>query len=434
MTRTPWGDSEQLRERKLAPGYRMPADAVARHQRERLLAAMVAVASERGYDRTTVADVVKLSGVSRTAFYRHFDNKLDCFTTAVDDSVALAMAATAEAYAAAESWDSALRGAFEAFVGQVVAQPAAARACFLEVYVAGREAVAHADRATAAFEQMVAHSFERSERHAGPHPAVPHAIVGGVRRVVFTKLRLDQEADLPGLGDELAAWVRSYERPATPIRKPRLRVAVQDGPRFVAHDQVERIMAAVAAVARDKGYAAMTLDDVAERASMSFSTFYSHFSTKEEAFLAAYDTGAAQAYAAAVPPFQRATDWPRGVRAGLAGFLGYLAREPAWAHAGVVEVLAAGRGGMARRDTAIDTFATLLDPGYEQSPDVAPIASSAIGGAIFQLIYDHILAHGAERLPELLPIATYVALAPFVGADAAGEVANERPGRRARPA
>lgn len=432
MTLTPWGDSKDLRAHKLAPGYRLPPESVARNQRWRLLAAVVAAVAERGYERTTVSDIVELSGVSRTAFYKHFESKEQCFVAAVDETVGFAMVAVAEAYKRDGSWDERLIGAFEAFLEQIILQPAAARVCFLEVYVAGRAAIDHADQGTGAFEQMVRQSYEQSPEHAGLAPAIVRGIVGGVRKVIFTRLRLGEEERLPGLAPELADWALSYTTPSVPIRRPRLRATAPDGqPRFVAHDQVERIFAALAAVVREKGYSAITLDDVAERASTSFSTFYSHFRTKEEAFLAAYDAGTAQAYAAALPPFQRAPDWPHAVRAGLEGFLGYLSRETNWAHAGVVEVLAAGRRGMERRDQAIETFTALLEPGFEQAPHVPRIAADAIGGAVFELLYDHVRERGAERLLELVPTATFIALAPFVGAEEAVTVANERSRRRA---
>jgi AcrR family transcriptional regulator len=433
MTRTPWGDASQLRARKLAPGFRLPPDSVARNQRWRLLAAMVAAVAENGYERTTVSDVVEMSGVSRTAFYRHFTNKEECFVTTVDETLSFALAAIAEGYKREGDWNDRLMGAFEAFVDQIVAQPAAARVCFLEVYVAGRTAIEHVDQGADAFERMIASEFERSPEHAGLPPAVIRGIVGGVRKVIFKRLRLHDEAGLPAIAPELADWARSYRKPSDPIRRRRSRTA-PDGegePRFVEHDQVERIFAALAAVVHEKGYWAMTLDDVAEQASTSFSTFYSHFRTKEDAFLAAYDNGLAQAYAAALPPFQRAPDWPHAVRAGLEGFLGYLAREPNWAHAGIVEVLAAGRRGMERRDNAIEMFGALLEPGFELAPETPRIAGEAIGGAVFDLLYDHIRERGAERLLELQPVLTFIALAPFTGADEAAAVANERSRRRA---
>jgi AcrR family transcriptional regulator len=76
--KTPWGDARTLRDRKLRPGQRLPPDQVARNQRARLFAALVAVVAEKGYEATRVADLLELSGVSRSAFYEHFGDKEDC--------------------------------------------------------------------------------------------------------------------------------------------------------------------------------------------------------------------------------------------------------------------------------------------------------------------------------------------------------------------
>ncbi len=84
MVRTPWGDAASLRERQLRPGRGTPRPEAERNQRERLFAAIVATVAEKGYEATTVADLVKLSGVSRSAFYRHFEDKQACFLAAVE--------------------------------------------------------------------------------------------------------------------------------------------------------------------------------------------------------------------------------------------------------------------------------------------------------------------------------------------------------------
>src|ERR1044072_3298120 len=79
MLRTAWGDSTELGARMMRPGRGTPREEAERNQRERLFAAMVATVAEKGYEATTVADLVELSGVSRSAFYRHFDDKQGCF-------------------------------------------------------------------------------------------------------------------------------------------------------------------------------------------------------------------------------------------------------------------------------------------------------------------------------------------------------------------
>src|SRR5947209_6095699 len=79
-------------------------------QRGRLLVAGALVIAKKGYGRATVSDIVAAAGVSRTAFYEHFDGKDDCLVEAYRASVTITlerMAAAATA-AAAEGWRAAL--------------------------------------------------------------------------------------------------------------------------------------------------------------------------------------------------------------------------------------------------------------------------------------------------------------------------------------
>jgi AcrR family transcriptional regulator len=69
--------------RRLPRGrHALAREEVERIQRSRLCAAMAEVMAEKGYVATTVADVLRRSGVSRQSFYRVFDDKLDCFMNA----------------------------------------------------------------------------------------------------------------------------------------------------------------------------------------------------------------------------------------------------------------------------------------------------------------------------------------------------------------
>ena len=84
MVQTPWGDSSRLREKTLPPGRGTTAAEAEQNHRERLFGAMVAKVAEQGYEATTVADLVELSGVSRSAFYKHFADKQECFLAAIE--------------------------------------------------------------------------------------------------------------------------------------------------------------------------------------------------------------------------------------------------------------------------------------------------------------------------------------------------------------
>jgi hypothetical protein len=50
------------------------------------------------------------------------------------------------------------------------------------------------------------------------------------------------------------------------------------------------------------------------------------------------------------------------------------------------------------------------------------ICNSAIAGGVFELIRRQIAAHKAAELPRHVPQLAYVALAPFLGAEAAAGV------------
>jgi len=62
--------------RRLPPGsHGIPANVVARNQRERLVAAMAEVCAEGGYAEASVARVAKRAGVSSLTFYKQFADK-----------------------------------------------------------------------------------------------------------------------------------------------------------------------------------------------------------------------------------------------------------------------------------------------------------------------------------------------------------------------
>lgn len=68
---------------RLPPGsHGIPADVVARNQRERLVAAMAEVCAERGYARASVTEVARQAGVSSLTFYKQFAGKQDCLLAA----------------------------------------------------------------------------------------------------------------------------------------------------------------------------------------------------------------------------------------------------------------------------------------------------------------------------------------------------------------
>jgi AcrR family transcriptional regulator len=426
MTTTPWGDASELRARRLRPGPGADPVAVTRNQRERMYAAMVAAVADNGYEATRVADVVKLSGVSRSAFYKHFEDKLDCFLATLDEVADMAYARLEAAYDETLPWEQRLRVVADAFLEMVLEQPAAARMCLVEIYAAGPQAVERLDRAIAVVDAAVARAFAESPERKGMPRDLVRAVVGGILKTVHTRLRRRREAELPELMPALIDWGLSYRVPPEPLPRPRRQPDRGAAPGPDPTIARERLVTAITETIAARGYPDTTIIEIADRASASLSTFYGNFENKEEALLGALVRGREQALAATSAAYDAVAEWPAAVHAGIDALLGYLAAEPATARVTIVDAFSAGPEGVEGGDRMIWAFHVFLQPGQELAPAVAPLTSEAIGNAVYSLVYHRIRADRTERLRELTPTATFVALSPFVGTEAACAAANRR--------
>ena len=416
---TPWGDANSLRSRKLKPGAAQSRAQTERNQRERLFAALVATVAERGYEATTVADLVDLSGVSRSAFYNHFEDKQACFLAAVDALTGPALERlTREAGAMSEAQG---REAFGSLLALIAAQPAAAKACLVEIYAAGPEAAAMLERIVDGVAEAATRMLDGIPERRGMPPEIVRAIVGGVQKAIYKRLLRGEEAELPALASELWEWVLCIPPPPGPLRPGRRR-AVRPRPfeqRQAAVHPTERVLRAMAAEVSERGYAEVTVAEIVDRAHTSQRTFYESFADKEAAMVAALDSGSAQMLAAALPAFRRATDWPSSVRLTQEAMFRFAAEEPEYGRLGAVEMYAAGKRALEQRERVTESMEELLATGFAVAPKAPPLAPEGIGGALYALLYDFVKANGPERLLELVPTAVYVTLAPFLGAEKA---------------
>ncbi|HET7590844.1 MAG TPA: TetR/AcrR family transcriptional regulator [Solirubrobacterales bacterium] len=408
----------------LPPGRGTPREKAARNQRERLFGATVATVAEKGYEATTVADLVKLSGVSRSAFYKHFADKQACFLAAVEAIVWPALERLGTGEGEPLGMERARRS-FETLIGQIVKQPAAAKMCVVEVYAAGPEGADLVDRVMDMTTTVAASLLEQVPERQGMPVELVRALVGGIQKTIHKRLYRGQEAELTELTPQLWDWLLCYPVPPGPLRATRRRAvkAVPFEERQAQSNPPERILRALAAVVAEKGYPNTTVAEVVERASTSQRTFYEHFKNKEDAIVAALDSGSAHMLAAALPAFRRAPDWPHAVHDTQEAMFRWGAEEPEYARMGGKEMYAAGKRALDQREVVTEGMEGLLAPGYELKPETPPIAAEAIGGALYSLLYDHVNKKGPETLPDLVPTLVYVTLAPFLEAEEAYEVA-----------
>lgn len=424
---TPWGDATSLRDRRLPPGRSTSREEVRRNQRERLFAAMVASCEERGCEQTSVADVLEISGVSRATFYAHFNDKVDCLAAATRECLRLGIEAIGERVSGERSAEKQARAALEAFVEVIVAQPAAARMCLVEAYGIGEAGALPVLEAVEAIVQIAQETLEQMPDRKGMPLELTRALIAGIHRVVYERLQERREAELPGMVDMLWDWAMSYPVPPRPLwRRRRARVMEPTPmPPFAAFEPEQRIIRGFAAAVAAKGYSETTIADVATAASISQGTFYEHFDSKDDAMLAALDSSGAQMLAAALPRARRAKDWPAAARGAIEASCAFLAAEPDFARLRAVAVYAAGREAIAlRNDGGTAMLRTVLGPAFEDTPDVPELTLEALVGAIYGAIFDRLADDGPDALPEVAPLLTYLALAPFLGGETACAVAT----------
>ena len=423
MVITPWGDADELKAKKMRPGGGSKDERTPANQRERLFAAIVATVFEKGYEATTVADVSELSGVSKSSYYEHFSDKRGGFLATLDALVDPAVEYAAGHGLGGEQDEA--RRAFEAGIELIASQPAAARVCLVEAYAAGQPAIEILDRTVDGLAHLLGEMFERIPGREAMPPEIVHALIGGVQKVIYKRLLRGEEAALPRLAPELWQWLLSVPPPPGRLRASRVRtvkpLSFED--RQLPSNPAERLLRALAAVVSEKGYGDAKIVEIVERAKTSQRTFYEHFENKEDAMVAALDSGSAQMLAAALPAFRRGGDWQHAVHDTQEAMLHFAAEEPEYGRLGAVEMYGAGVRALEQREMVTEGMEGLLQPGYELAPDVPPIAAEAIGGALYALLYDFVKAKGPVRLLELVPTFVYVTLAPFLGAEEAYETA-----------
>lgn len=187
---------------------------------------------------------------------------------------------------------------------------------------------------------------------------------------------------------------------------------------FVAQNQRERLLAALAECLEEKGYERTTVASIGTRAGVSKSDFYKQFESKDACFIAAYDDAVERIRATVKEACAERRDWGSGVLDALDALLRLFEAEPAQAQLVLVEGLRAGRGVYDRYQVAIQSFVPYLRDGApapaggERPPEAT---DEAVVGGIASLLARRVLAGEAKKMRGLLPDIAEFALTPYLG-------------------
>jgi len=433
----------------------------------RILEATIEIAAERGYAETTVEIILDRAGVDRPTFDRHFRGKYDCFLSAWQQINEECLEHMVAAYNSQEDWPDRLRAVAYEVVHGLRHDPS--RASFgVEVLAAGDAARARRDMTM----RVIASLIDAGRKEMADPDAVPHttaeALAGSAYGQIYSRVvrgdidqlpelvpQLLSAAVMPYLGVEAALEElnRGSEAPDRyrrgVARKPadeptppdpaaeyppelaRLPPGRHGLPReFVVHNQRERLIAGIAEAVAEHGYSGTTIAHITRHAAVSRRTFYEHFESKDECFVAAYETVMSELRERVERAFEEESDdWPQAIKAGIGAMLRFLAAEPNLARLCMVEALVAGPVVVERYDAAIQSFVPYFSSGREgRSPEVlerlSPTTEEALVGGMVSLISRRIIAGRTEELEELLPDLVEFTLTPYLGSAEAAKIAK----------
>jgi AcrR family transcriptional regulator len=176
----------------------LPQAYAVRSQRERLLEAMVRVAAAKGYEATTVTDVIEVAGVSRSTFHEMFQDKASCFLEAYDAVIDVLVAHVTTAYesAAGEPWPERITEALRALVRLLSNEADIARMAMVEVTAVGDEARERYRAALARFTPFLEEGREYSGRGDELPPDTARFAIGGATSMIFDEIRAGRGPEL----------------------------------------------------------------------------------------------------------------------------------------------------------------------------------------------------------------------------------------------
>jgi AcrR family transcriptional regulator len=199
-------DSGGEARRRLPAGlHGIPADVVARNQRERLIAAMAEACAESGYAETAVIDLARRAGVSTATFYKLFGDKRACALEAHRELLGRLLEEVDPACAGEAEWGAKARAGVRTALELLAADPPTARLLTVEVLALGP---AGAERYDAAIESLASRLTAARGSQADPsRPNAEWALVASISMLIGKRVMAGEAARLPELEDELVAML-----------------------------------------------------------------------------------------------------------------------------------------------------------------------------------------------------------------------------------
>lgn len=203
--------------RRLPRGrHALAPEEVIRDQRERLLAAVPGVVAERGYEATSVADIVKAAAVSRNAFYKNFGDKQECFAAAHEIGHERLFDLLTQPCEPDATSEERVQRTLGAALDALASEPAVARLLFVEAPSAGDGIALRYHEWLQRYGTLLRAVVPGMPPKSSPVPEVEGVIVGGIASRIASEVLQDRAAQLRDLTAPFTEYVLAFYRPGEP--------------------------------------------------------------------------------------------------------------------------------------------------------------------------------------------------------------------------
>ncbi|WP_229750948.1 TetR/AcrR family transcriptional regulator [Undibacterium terreum] len=169
-----------------------------------------------------------------------------------------------------------------------------------------------------------------------------------------------------------------------------------------------RLLDGMANAVAANGYANTTIADIVKQAGVSRRTFYEHFATKQQCFIALYEAAALHALKVLRTAIDPAHDWHTQLEQAMSAYLAALAQNPVLLRTLFIEIWGLGEEGLAVRRRINEEIAGFMlkvvnakGPGQPGQPLSADIAMAVVGG-INELVLQAIERNRVHALQEIV--------------------------------
>jgi AcrR family transcriptional regulator len=159
-----------------------------RPPRDRILQAMLVASGELGYEQVAVRHVIERAETSRATFYKHFEDREDCFAQAYAGAGEWLYHRLTGVAKRQPAWREGVRAALAELLEFCANQPAMAKALLVEVHAAGERALAQRRDLMERLSRALDGARREIPSRQAPPPITSDFIVGAIDTLLAAKL------------------------------------------------------------------------------------------------------------------------------------------------------------------------------------------------------------------------------------------------------